>query len=81
METGDTTTFDESYKFSTVAGKDDDTDTDYIRFRRTGDNHKDKFMMVDFKDGDKKLKIKSYTSIDDLCTNNSLDFILSKGSN
>lgn len=78
VETGDTTTFDESYKFSTVAGKDDDTDTDYIRFRRTGDNHKDKFMMVDFKDADKKLKIKNYTSIDDLCTNNSLDFILSK---
>ncbi len=77
VETGDTTTFDESYKFSTVAGKDDDTDTDYIRFRRTGDNHKDKFMMVDFTDG-KKLKIKSYTLIDDLCTNNSLDFTLSK---
>ena len=35
--------------------------------------------MVDFGvGGDKKLKIKSYTSIDDLCTNNSLDFILSK---
>lgn len=74
VETGDRTTFDESYKFSTVVGKDND----HIRFRRTGDNHKDKFMMVDFKDADKKLKIKSYTSIDDLCTNNSLDFILSK---
>ena len=74
VETGDSTTFDESYKFSTVVGKD----TDHIRFRRTGDNHKDKFMMVDFKDNDKKLKIKNYTTIDDLCTNNSLDFILSK---
>lgn len=74
VETGDRTTFDESYKFSTVVGKDND----HIRFRRTGDNHKDKFMMVDFKDADKKLKIKNYTSIDDLCTNNSLDFILSK---
>lgn len=79
QSTNDTTTFDESYKFATVVGKDDDTDTDYIRFRQTGDTNKDKFMMVDFGvGGDKKLKIKSYTSIDDLCTNNSLDFILSK---
>lgn len=79
QSTTDTTDFDESYKFATVVGKDDDTDTDYIRFRQTGDANKNKFMMVDFGvGGDKKLKIKSYTSIDDLCTNNSLDFILSK---
>ena len=74
QSTNDTTTFDESYKFATVVG----TYTDYIRFRQTEDANKDKFMMVDFKDADKKLKIKSYTAIDDLCTNNSLDFILSK---
>lgn len=80
QSTNDTTTFDESYKFATVVGKTVvDDDTDYIRFRQTGDANKDKFMMVDFGvGGDKKLKIKSYTGIDDLCTNNSLDFILSK---
>lgn len=80
QSTNDTTTFDESYKFATVVGKTVDGDnTDYIRFRQTGDANKDKFMMVDFGvGGDKKLKIKSYTGIDDLCTNNSLDFILSK---
>jgi len=69
-----TTTFDETYKFATVAGKD----KDHIRFRRTGSTNTDKFMMVDFGDVNKTLKIKSYTGIDDLCTNNSLDFILSK---
>ena len=63
----------DNYKFATVAGKDND----HIRFRQTGEDNKNKFMMVDFNDG-KKLKIKNYTSIDDLCTNNSLDFILSK---
>ena len=73
QSTNDATVFDDTYKFSTVAGKDND----HIRFRRTDDADKNKFMMVDFKDG-KKLKIKNYTSIDDLCTNNSLDFILSK---
>lgn len=80
QSTNDTTTFDESYKFATVVGKTVvDDDTDYIRFRQTEDANKDKFMMVDFGvGGDKKLKIKSYTGIDDLCTNNSLDFILSK---
>ena len=80
QSTNDTTTFDESYKFATVVGKTVvDDDTDYIRFRQTEDANKDKFMMVDFgAGGDKKLKIKSYTGIDDLCTNNSLDFILSK---
>jgi hypothetical protein len=59
---------------STVVGKDND----HIRFRQTGENNNNKFMMVDFKDGTKKLKIKNYTLIDDLCTNNSLDFKLSK---
>ena len=63
----------DNYKFATVAGKD----SDHIRFRQTGEgDNKNKFMMVDF--NDKKLKIKNYTTIDDLCTNNSLDFILSK---
>ena len=77
QSTNDSTTFDETYKFATVVGKTVvGDDTDYIRFRRTGADHNNKFMMVDFKD-DKKLKIKSYTTIDDLCTNNSLDFILS----
>lgn len=80
QSTNDSTTFDESYKFATVVGKTVvDDDTDYIRFRQTGGDNKDKFMMVDFGvGGDKKLKIKSYTGIGDLCTNNSLDFILSK---
>lgn len=64
----------DNYKFSTVVGKDND----HIRFRQTGENNNNKFMMVDFKDGTKKLKIKNYTLIDDLCTNNSLDFKLSK---
>jgi len=78
QSTDDTTDFDESYKFATVVGKTVDGDnTDYIRFRQTEDANKDKFMMVDFGD-DKKLKIQSYTSIDDKCTNDSLDFILSK---
>lgn len=78
QSTNDSTTFDESYKFATVVGKTVDGDnTDYIRFRQTEDANKDKFMMVDFGD-DKKLKIQSYTSIDDKCTNDSLDFILSK---
>ena len=78
QSTNDSTTFDESYKFATVVGKTVDGDnTDYIRFRQTEDANKDKFMMVDFGD-DKKLKIQSYTLIDDKCTNDSLDFILSK---
>jgi len=71
--TNDATVFDDTYKFSTVAGKDND----HIRFRQTGEDNNNKFMMVDFGD-DKKLKIKNYTTIDDLCTNNSLDFMLSK---
>lgn len=65
------TTFDDTYKFEVVTGKSDD----YIRFRQLGDTHKDKFMMIDF--ADKKLKIKTYTMIDDACTNKSLDFLLS----
>ena len=65
------TTFGDEYKFEVVTGKSDD----YIRFRQLGDTHKDKFMMIDF--ADKKLKIKSYTVIDDACTNRSLDFLLS----
>lgn len=73
-----TTTFDESYKFATVKGSGSGDDANkYIRFRQTGSDNTANFMMVDFKNGDKKLKIKSYTGIDDLCTNNSLDFILS----
>jgi hypothetical protein len=73
-----TTTFDETYKFATVKGSGTGDDADkYIRFRRTGSNHTEKFMMVDFGDDDKKLKIKSYTGINDACTNSSLDFILS----
>lgn len=72
-----TTTFDESYKFATVKGSGSGDDANkYIRFRQTGSDNTANFMMVDFKDN-KKLKIKSYTRIDDLCTNNSLDFILS----
>ena len=72
-----TTTFDESYKFATVKGSGSGDDANkYIRFRQTGSDNTANFMMVDFKDN-KKLKIKSYTGIDDLCTNNSLDFILS----
>jgi len=61
----------DNYKFSTVVGKDND----HIRFRQTGESNNNKFMMVDF--DDKKLKIQNYTSIDDKCTNDSLDFILS----
>ena len=68
----DVTNFTEQYKFEVVTGKSDD----YIRLRRVGNNNKDKFMMIDFAD-DKKLKIKSYTVIDDACTNKSLDFLLS----
>ena len=60
----------DNYKFATVAGKDND----HIRFRQTGDTNKNKFMMVDF--NDKKLKIKNCTTIDDKCTNDSLDFKL-----
>jgi hypothetical protein len=65
---------DDNYKFSTVVGKDND----HIRFRQTGENNNNKFMMVDFKDNNKKLKIQNYTLIDDKCTNDSLDFKLSK---
>ena len=74
-----TTTFDESYKFATVKGSGSGDDANkYIRFRQTGSGNTANFMMVDFGvNGDKKLKIKSYTKIDDLCTNKSLDFILS----
>lgn len=69
------TTFGDEYKFEVVTGSEDK----YIRFRQLGDTHKDKFMMVDFGDnGNKKLKIKTYTDIDDACTNKSLDFILSE---
>jgi len=72
-----TTTFDDTYKFATVKGSGSGDDANkYIRFRQTGSGNTSNFMMVDFKDG-KKLKIKSYTKIDDLCTNKSLDFILS----
>ena len=72
-----TTTFDESYKFATVKGSPSGDDANkYIRFRQTGSDNTANFMMVDFKDN-KKLRIKSYTLIDDLCTNKSLDFILS----
>ena len=68
------TTFGDEYKFEVVTGSEDK----YIRFRQLGDTHKDKFMMVDFGDnGNKELKIKTYTDIDDACTNKSLDFILS----
>ena len=65
------TTFGDEYQFEVVTGSEDK----YIRFRQLGDTHKDKFMMIDF--ADKKLKIKSYTVIDDACTNKSLDFLLS----
>ena len=69
------TTFGDEYKFEVVTGSEDK----YIRFRQLGDTHKDKFMMVDFgENGNKKLKIKTYTDIDDACTNKSLDFILSE---
>ena len=71
----DVTTFGDEYKFEVVTGSEDK----YIRFRQLGDTHKDKFMMVDFgENGNKKLKIKTYTDIDDACTNKSLDFILSE---
>jgi len=69
------TTFGDEYKFEVVTGSEDK----YIRFRQLGDTHKDKFMMVDFgENGNKELKIKTYTDIDDACTNKSLDFILSE---
>lgn len=63
----------DNYKFTTVVGKDND----HIRFRQTGEDNNNKFMMADFNDG-KKLKIQNYTLIDDKCTNDSLDFRLSK---
>ena len=70
----DVTTFGDEYKFEVVTGSEDK----YIRFRQLGDTHKDKFMMVDFgENGNQKLKIKTYTDIDDACTDKSLDFILS----
>ena len=75
----DTTTFTEAYKFEVVSGTAVEEDQEeFVRFRHTDSSKKDKFMMVDFgENGDKNLKIKSYTTIDDACTNKSLDFILS----
>ena len=75
----DTTTFTEAYKFEVVSGTAvEEGQEEFVRFRHTDSSKKDKFMMVDFgENGDKKLKIKSYTTIDDACTNKSLDFILS----
>lgn len=71
-ETNDSTDFDDKYKFATVVGKDND----HIRFRQTGTTT-NRFMMVDFNGTPaKKLKIKDYTTIDDKCTNDSLDFKL-----
>jgi len=72
----DVASFTEHYKFEVVAGTAvEDGQPEFVRFRRVGDANKDKFMMVDF--ADTKLKIKSYTGIEDACTNKSLDFILS----
>lgn len=68
----DNTDFDDPYKFEVVAGSEDK----YIRLRQLGNGNKDKFMMVDF-NNDKTLKIQTYTQIDDACTANSLDFLLS----
>ena len=68
----DNTDFDDTYKFEVVAGSEDK----YIRLRQLGNDHKDKFMMVDF-NKDKTLKIQTYTQIDDACTAKSLDFLLS----
>ena len=75
----DTTTFTEAYKFEVVSGTAvEEGQEEFVRFRHTDSSKKDKFMMVDFgENGDKNLKIKSYTTIDDACTNKSLDFILS----
>ena len=68
----DNTDFDDTYKFEVVTGSEDK----YIRLRQLGNDHKDKFMMVDF-NKDKTLKIQTYTQIDDACTAKSLDFLLS----
>jgi len=77
-EVADDTTFTEHYKFEVVTG---DTDN-LVRFRQispaNSTTNNDKFIMADFSDQNKPLKIKSYTTIDDACTNKSLDFILSE---